>query len=84
MDQQIIAKQMIDMQKTAFENMMSSTITFWDQTGTAMKEFLNLATWLPEDGKKVLMGWVEGGRNGLENLKDAVDNGYSNFSRCLH
>lgn len=84
MDQQIIAKQMIDLQRIAFDNMMSGSIMFWNQTGTVMNEFLNLAAWLPEDGKKALIGLVENGKNGLESFKNTVDDRYSNLSRCLH
>ncbi|MFZ0930103.1 MAG: hypothetical protein WAN11_15970 [Syntrophobacteraceae bacterium] len=84
MDQQSMAKQMIDLQRTAFDNMMGNTIMFWNQAGTMMNAFLDLAAWLPEDRKKALREWGEMGKTGLENFKNVVDDGYSNLTKVFH
>jgi hypothetical protein len=84
MDQQSMAKQMIELQKTTFDNMMNNMIIFWNQTGTLMSACLNMAVWLPEDGKKTLMGLIESGKNGCENFKNAFDSGYSKMAQYFH
>ncbi len=83
MNQFAVTKQMLDLQKSAFDNLMSSTIMLWNQTGSAMNTLLNLSPWVPEDGKKALLGLVEGGITGLENFKNVVDESYSNMTRTI-
>ncbi len=82
--QQAMAKQMIDLQKSAFDNMMSNTIMLWNQTESALNTFLNMSPWVPENGRKALLGLVEGGISGLQNFKNVVDEGYSNISNSIH
>ncbi len=83
MDQSAMTKQMLDLQRSAFDNMINSTIMVWNQTESAMNTLLNLSPWLPQDGKKALLGWIEGGITGLENLKNVVDESYSNLYRSF-
>ncbi len=83
MNQYAMTKQMLDLQKSAFDNLMSSTIMLWNQTGSAMNTLLNLSPWVPEDGKKALLGFVEGGITGLENFKSVIDESYSNLTRSI-
>ncbi len=46
------AKQMIDFQRTMFENIFKSTVMFQDVTESAASTLLKQATWFPEEGKK--------------------------------
>ncbi len=47
-----LAKQVIDFQRTMFENVFKSTVMFQDVMESAANTLLNQATWLPEEGKK--------------------------------
>jgi hypothetical protein len=76
-----IAKQMLDMQKVSVEGMISNTIMFWDQTGTAWCSLLNQAAWVPEEGKKAFREWIDSNKKGCETLKDAVEKGYASLER---
>ncbi len=68
-----MVKQMIDMQKVSCDGMISSLIMMWDQTGTV----LEAAAWFPEEGRKAFRQWVDINKKACENLKSAIDNGYS-------
>ncbi len=81
--QQAVAKQMIDLQKSTFDNMMSSAITLWNQTESTLDTFLSLSPWFPEDGKKALLELIESGIAGLENFKNTVDENYTCVSSSI-
>jgi hypothetical protein len=76
MDQKEIMKQMIQFNKTAFENTFSSTAILQDQMEKATSMFLEQAAWLPAEGKKVIEEWVKAYQKGRENFKSAVDESF--------
>jgi len=78
-----MAKQMIDMQRTTVEGMIGNMIMIWDQTGSMLNSSLNKAAWMPEEGKKALCSWIDGGKMGCETLKDVVSRGYCNLGKCF-
>ena len=71
-------KQMIDFNKTAFDNTFNALVTLQEQTEKMVNTFLEQATWLPEEGKKVTLDWVKAYKKGCEDFKKAVD---ENFKR---
>lgn len=78
MNQQLrMAKQMIDMQKVSCDVMINGMIMMWDQT----RMVLDGATWIPEEGRKALAQWVDINRKACENLKSAIDSGYSSLEK---
>jgi hypothetical protein len=71
-----LAKQMIDFNKTTFDNTFSSMVLLQEQTEKMVNAFLEQAAWLPEDGKKILNEWVAAYKKGREEFKKAVDESY--------
>jgi len=71
-----LAKQMIDFNKTTFDNTFSSMVLLQEQTEKMVNAFLEQAAWLPEDGKKILSEWVAAYKKGREEFKKAVDESY--------
>lgn len=72
-----MAKQMVDMQKASAESMINALISMWDQAGAVFDS----ATLLPEEGRKAFRQWVEINKKACENLKSAIDSGYSNLEK---
>ncbi len=70
-------KQMIDMQRASCDGMINGMIMIWDQTGNA----IDGAAWFPEEGRKAFRQWVEMNKKACENLKSAIDSGYSNLDK---
>jgi hypothetical protein len=45
-------KQMLDFNKTAFDNIFKAMLTIGEQNEKMVNTFLTQATWIPEEGKK--------------------------------
>jgi hypothetical protein len=76
MDQKQIARQMIQFNKTAFDNSFNAMTMVYEQNEKMVGTFLAQATWLPEDGKKAISDWVQGYQKGCEDFKKQVDDNY--------
>jgi polyhydroxyalkanoate synthesis regulator phasin len=76
MDQNQIFKQMIDFNKTTFDNSFNALVMLQEQTEKMVHSFLEQATWLPEEGKKVLNDWVSAYKKGCEDFKKTVDENF--------
>ena len=76
MDQKQIAKQMMEFNKTAFDNTFSAMIVLQDQTEKLVSRFLEKATWFPEEGKKAINDWIKTYTKGREDFKTAADESY--------
>jgi hypothetical protein len=76
MEQKEMMKQMIQLNKTVFENAFNSMAMLQDQMEQATNMFLGQTPWLPAEGKKVIEEWVKTYKKGRENFKSAVDESY--------
>ena len=76
MEQLKMAKQMIDFQKATFDNTFNAMVMLQDQTERMFGTFMEQATFLPEEGKKMLREWVEAFKKGREEFKKAVDESF--------
>ena len=76
MDSAKIAKQMIDFQKTTFDNTFSAMVMMQEQTERMANTLLEQATWLPEEGKKAIDDWVKAYKKGREDFKKTVDENF--------
>jgi hypothetical protein len=80
MDQKQIAKQMVEFNKTAFDNTFYAMTALQDQTEKIVFQFLEKAQWFPEDGKKVINDWVKAYKKGREDFKASADGSYKKVS----
>jgi hypothetical protein len=78
MDTGKMAKQMLDFHKATFDNTFNAMVMLQDQTEKMVNAFLDQATWLPEEGKKVTLDWIQAYKKGCEDFKKVVD---ENFKR---
>jgi len=76
MEPKEMIKQMIQLNKTAFQTTFNSMAILQDQMEKATNTFLEQATWLPAEGKKAIEEWVKTCKNGRENYKNTVDEGF--------
>ena len=77
MDNQRIAKQMIELNKTAFDNGFNFMNTVYEQNEKMFETFLSQATWMPEAGKQTIKEWLEAYRKGCSQYKKMVDESYA-------
>lgn len=76
MEPKTIAKQMIDFQKSAFDNTFNAMVMFQEQTERMVNTLLDQATWLPEEGRKVINEWAGAYKKGCVDFKNAVDENF--------
>ena len=76
MDQKQIAQQMIQFNKTAFDNTFNAMTMVSEQNEKMVGTFLQQATWLPEEGRKAIENWIQTYKKGCEDFKKLVDENY--------
>lgn len=76
MEQNLLAKQLMEFNKTAFDNSFSAMSAIQDQTESLVLSFLEKAAWFPEEGKKAIGDWILSYKKGREDFKAAADQNY--------
>ncbi|MGD9235638.1 MAG: hypothetical protein PVF09_03125 [Desulfobacterales bacterium] len=76
MDQKQIAKQMIQFNKTAFDNSFNAMTMVYEQNEKMVTTFLQQATWIPEEGRKAIENWMQSYKKGCEDFKKMADDNY--------
>jgi uncharacterized protein YdiU (UPF0061 family) len=76
MDQKQLFKQMLDFQKTTFDNSFNAMVLLQEQTEKASQTLLDQATWLPEEGRKAIDQWMAAYKQGREEYKALVDENF--------
>ncbi|MBT8371455.1 MAG: hypothetical protein HKO68_16440 [Desulfobacterales bacterium] len=76
MEPNLMLKQMLDFNKTAFDNSFSAMLTIQEQNAKMVDTFIEQAAWMPEEGKKVIRDWVGAYKKGCEDFKKAADANY--------
>ena len=76
MDPNQMLKQMLEFNKTAFDNSFNAMLTISEQNEKMVGVFLEQATWMPEEGKKLIKDWVETYKKGSQDFKKAADTNY--------
>jgi hypothetical protein len=79
-----VAKQMIDFQKTVFNNSFNALVTVQDQTETMVSNFISQLPWVTEDGKKQIKETSAYVKKARDAYKKAVDDGYAQFEKMLN
>ena len=77
MDNKQIAKQMVQFNKTAFDNSFNAMNMVYEQNEKMVDTFLTQASWMPEEGKKVIKDWMSAYRTGCADFKRMVDENYT-------
>jgi uncharacterized protein YdiU (UPF0061 family) len=70
--------QMLQLNKTVFDNSFEAMETLRKQNEKAAKSLLDQAVWLPDDGKKAINEWMQAYKKGCDNFKKSVDQNYKN------
>jgi hypothetical protein len=76
MEPKQIAKQMIDFNKTAFDNSFEAMTVLQDQAEKMVNAIIEQNTMIPADGKKALADWIKSYKKGRNDLKTAADESF--------
>ena len=67
---------MIDFQKATFDNTFNAMVLLQEQTERMFQTLMEPASFVPDEGKKMLTEWVQTFKKGREEFKKAVDEGF--------
>ena len=73
MDASRIAKQMMDFQKTTFDNMYNSMVMLQDHTEKCANTFIEQAAWVPAESRRVFSQWNQIFKKARHDFKLAID-----------
>jgi hypothetical protein len=79
----LFAKQMMDFQKTAFDNAYNSMVMLQDHNEKLASTLLEQATWIPEEGNRVITRWIDILKKSRDDYKVAVDDVFSQMEDLL-
>lgn len=74
------ANQMIEFNKTAFDNIFNASILLQEQQDKMVKTSLEQAAWIPEQATKVLTEWAARYRKEQDRWKKMVDEGFDTMA----
>jgi hypothetical protein len=77
-----ITKQVIDFQKTSFENWYSAISVLQDQAVSAMDMMLDQAYMIPEEGRSAIQGWMGLVQEERDRFKTYVDKGFTTLEKA--
>ena len=83
MDSSWIAKQMIDFQKTTFDNMYNSMVMLQDHTEKCTNTLFEQATWIPEESSRVVNQWSDIFKKGRHDFRLAMDDFFTKIDDLL-
>ena len=69
-------KQMLDFNRTAFDNSFKAMLTIGKQNEKMANTFKTQVTWVPEEGKKLVLNWVDTYNKGGQDFKKTADDNY--------
>jgi hypothetical protein len=75
-----IAKQIIDFQKSTFDNSFNAMVMLQDQTERLTRTMMDQAGWLPEESKKMMDGWAQMVKKGRDDWKELVDDNFDKLA----
>ena len=78
-----ITKQVIDFQKTSFENWYSAMSLFQDQAVSTVDMMLDQAYLIPEDGRNAIQSWMGVLQEERDRFKAYVDKGFSTLEKAI-
>ena len=76
-----IAKQVVDFQKTSFTSWYDAVVLMQDQATSAMDTMLDQSTWIPEEGRQAIQGWINVCQSERDRLKTYIDDGFSGIEK---
>ena len=76
METEKFAKQMIDFQKTTFDNTFTAVTMLQDQAERMFNTMIEQTTWLPEESRRVIDEMVGAYKKGRTDFKGAIDENF--------
>ena len=76
-------KEMVQFNKSIFNNSYNVMEMLRDQNEKTVNSLLDQATWVPEGGKETFNNWMQLYKKGCNDFKKAVDKNYKNVENLF-
>lgn len=83
MEQEKITRQMIEFQKTTFDNSFNALTILQEQAEKMVGLFLEQSAWFPKEGKDAVGEWVKTYKRGRDAYKTSVDESYKKVEEFM-
>ncbi|MHB8762989.1 MAG: hypothetical protein ACYDA8_01395 [Deferrisomatales bacterium] len=83
MPHKTLLTQVMNTNKSAFDNSFNAMAALQDQAEKMTKLFLDQAAWMPAEGKQAIQQWTEGCKQARESYRAAVEAGYRKLAEHL-
>lgn len=83
MEQKLILKQMIQFNKSVFDNSFKAMTMVYEQNERIIEASLEQAKWLPAEGRKAIKDWMGAVKTGCDDFKKLLDDYYANVEKYL-
>ena len=81
MEPNAMLKQMLAFNKTAYDNSFNAMLMIQEQNAKMVDTFLEQASWMPDEGKKLIRDWVNAYKKGCEDFKKVADENYQKVDK---
>ncbi len=76
MDQNTVLRQVLQFNKTAFDNSFNALVMLQEQAEKATRMMLDQAPWVPEAGRSTIEEWVNSYSRGRNDFKKQMDESF--------
>lgn len=83
MENKHMLKQMVQFNKTAFDNGFSAMKIAQEQGEKMLAAFIEQSSWIPEEGKKAISDWVAANKKGFDDFRTAMDENYKKIEEFI-
>lgn len=83
MENKEIMKQMMELNKTSFENSFNMLVTIQDQMEKMVNNFVDMSPWFPSEGKKAFVNMMSMCKKSREEFKKILDDGYKKIEEYI-
>ncbi len=80
MDQKQMVQQILDFNKSTIDSSFNAVCMLQEQSERIGNTMLDNAAWVPEEGKKTIQNLVKTYKQGRDDLKKSVDDGFQKVS----
>jgi hypothetical protein len=78
-----ISKQALDFQKGVFASWYGALAILQDQAASAVDTMLNQTSWIPDQGRQVILSWVSACKDERERFKAYMDESFSGLEKYI-
>ena len=73
------AKQMLDLQKNALDQSYNAMLAMQDQSEKMMESVMEQVTWIPDESKMVVKGWINTMKKNEDDCKKMIDDYFASI-----